>query len=136
VNPDQRHGFWHHDWVSANYWVALAATALLVFGAWRALRRALATSAPRRDRVALSFLLTACYAVLFSLALLTASLPYFAQAKGSYALCLVAPLAVFFGDAVARIDGALAARGWHPARSVLAGVLAAVLGAGFLGYAA
>jgi hypothetical protein len=138
VNPDQRHGFWHHDWVSATYWVALAGTALLAAGAWRALRRALGFAAPAsaRERAALSFLLTACYAVVFSLALLTASLPYFAQAKGSYALCLVGPLAVFFADAAARSDAALAARGWHPARSVLAGLLAAVLGACFLGYAA
>jgi hypothetical protein len=136
VNPDQRHPFWHHDLVSATYWTGLAGTALLAFGALRWLRRALGDRTAPRERAALSFLLTACYAVAFSLLTLTASLPYFAQAKGSYALCLIAPLALCFADGAARVDALLAARGAHQIRSIFAALLALVLGTAFLGYAA
>jgi hypothetical protein len=136
VSPAQRHGFWSHDFVSAAYLLGLPATALLGLGALRALRRAFRDPEPRA-RVALSFLLTACYAVGFSLLVLTASLPYFAQAKGSYALCLAAPLALFFADAAAQLDAALASRpGAELWRAGFVGLLTAVLGGFFLGYAA
>jgi len=135
VDPGQRHGFWHHDFVSSAYWLGLPATALLAFGAWLALRRAF-RDADARVRAALSFLLTACYAVGFSLLVLTAPLPYFAQAKASYALCLAGPLALFFADGAARVDAALAARAATAWRAAFAGLLAALCGGFFLGYAA
>ncbi|HEX5064678.1 MAG TPA: hypothetical protein VFY49_01065, partial [Myxococcota bacterium] len=128
-------GFWQYDFVSSAYLLGLVATALLAAGAGLSLRRAFRDADPH-VRAALSFLLTACYAVAFSLLALTASLPFFAQAKASYALCLVAPLSLFFADAAARIDDGLAARGATAARAGFAGVLAALLGGLFLGYAA
>jgi hypothetical protein len=134
VNPVQRHGFWHHDFVSSAYWLGLGASALLGYGLLRMTRRALAPG-DARVRAALSFLLTACYAVGFSLLALTASLPFFAQAKASYALCLVGPLALAFADAAARIDAWFASRDASAGRAVLAGLLTALLGGFFLGYA-
>ncbi|HVN36840.1 MAG TPA: hypothetical protein VMW19_01535 [Myxococcota bacterium] len=135
VDPAQRHGFWQYDYVSSAYLLGLVATALLAAGAWLSLRRAFRDPDPRA-RAALSFLLCACYAVGFSLLALTASLPYFAQAKGSYALCLAPALALFFADAAARLDDTLAARGAAIARAAFAGLLTALLGGFFLGYAA
>jgi hypothetical protein len=135
VFPEQRHGFWHYDFVSAAFLLGLPATALLALGALRSLSRAFGDPEPR-VRAALSFLLTTCYAVGFSLLVLTASLPYFAQAKGSYALVLAGPLALFFADGAVRVDAWLAARGGVAARAAFAGLLAAVLGGCFLGYAA
>lgn len=135
VNPVQRHGFWQHEFVSAAYGLGLVATALLGAGAWLGLRRGL-RDADARVRAALCFLLTACYAVGFSLLALTASLPFFAQAKASYALCLAGPLSLFFADAAARIDAALATRGATLARAAFAGLLGSLLGGFFLGYAA
>jgi hypothetical protein len=135
VDPAQRHGFWQYDFVSSAFLLGLVATALLALGAWLSLRRAF-RDGDAHVRAALSFLLTSCYAVAFSLLVLTASLPFFAQAKGSYALCLVAPLALFFADAAAHVDDALAARGGTPARAAFAGLLTALLGNFFLGYAA
>jgi hypothetical protein len=134
VDPAQRHGFWQYDFVSSAFLLGLIASALLAFGAWLSLRRAFRDT-DVRVRAALSFLLTACYAVAFSLLALTASLPFFAQAKASYALCLVAPLSLFFADAALRVDGALAARGATAARAAFAGLLTALLGGFFLGYA-
>jgi len=136
VNPDQRHGFWHHDFVSAAFLIGLAASALLGLGVWRALRRAFSDGEDARLRAALSFVWTACYAVAFSLLWLTVSLPYFAQAKGSYALCLIGPLSLAFADAAAGVDSWLAARGALAWRCGLAGLLSALLGGFFLGYAA
>ena len=135
VDPTQRHGFWQYDFVSSAFLTGLVATALLAFGAWLSLRRAF-RDADVRVRAALSFLLTACYAVAFSLLALTVSLPYFAQAKASYALCLVAPLSLFFADAAVRVDDTLCARGATAARAAFAGLLTALLGNFFLGYAA
>jgi hypothetical protein len=135
VNPAQRHGFWHYEFVSAAFLLGMVATALCASGAGIALRRAFRDEEARM-RAALSFLLTCCYAVGFSLLALTASLPYFAQAKASYALCLVGPLALFFADAAARLDTALAARGATATRAAFSGLLAALLGGFFLGYAA
>jgi hypothetical protein len=45
-------------------------------------------------------------------------------------------LALFFADAAARVDAALAARGASIARAGFVGLLAALLGGFFLGYAA
>lgn len=128
-----RHGFWDYHFTSAGMWLGLPETALLVAGGVLAGRDAFRDPDPRR-RAVLSFLLTACFAVVFSLALLTAQLPFFAQAKASYALCLVAPLAVFFAQAVAAADDALARI--PPLQAVLTGAVVTILGCFWLGFAA
>lgn len=134
VFPADRHGLWSYDFMSAGFLLGLPATLLLGLGTWQALRSALSDPDPHR-RAAFSFLLTACYAIGFSLAFLTLRLPFFAQAKGSYALCLVAPLALFFAMGAARIDDALEGQGLGPLRLAFAGLLTALLGCFFLGFA-
>jgi hypothetical protein len=134
VFPSDRHGLWSYDYMSAGYLLGVLATALLILGAAQALVGAL-RDPDRSRRIAFSFLLTASYAVVFSLAFLTLRLPFFAQAKASYALCLVAPLAIFFASGAARVDDALAAPRLLPLRLAFAGALAATLGSFFLGFA-
>lgn len=137
VHPHQRHGFWSYEFMSAGYALALPVTALLGLGLCRMLWQALRDPDPGR-RAALSFLLTASYAIGFVFLALTVSLPFFAQAKAPYLLCLTPVLAVAFAAGAARVDDAL--RGPGPAqtalRLLLAGLLTAALGCFFLGFAA
>jgi hypothetical protein len=135
VFPHDRHGFWSYDFMSAGYLLALPVTALLLFGVARAIVDALRDPDPHR-RAALSFLLTACYAVGFAFLALTISLPFFAQAKAPYVLCLVPVLSVFFASGTVRVDDWLAAPGRLPLRLAFAGLLTAALGCFFLGFAA
>jgi hypothetical protein len=135
VYPHQRHGFWSYDLMSAGYLLALPLSALLAFGTWRATASALRDPDPGR-RAALSFLLTACYAVGFAFLSLTLSLPFFAQAKAPYLLCLVPVLSVFFASGAAAVDDRLAAGGRLPLRLAFAGLLSSALGCLFLGFAA
>ena len=109
VYPADRHGLWSYDFMSAGYLLAIPATLLLLLGALRALGMALRDPDHRR-RIAFSFLLTASWAVFFSLGFLTLRLPFFAQAKASYALCLITPLSLFFALGADRLDAALAER--------------------------
>jgi hypothetical protein len=135
VYPHERHALWSYDFMSAGFLLALPLTALLVFGIACSVAEALSDPDPAR-RAALSFLLTACYAVGFALLSLTLDLPYFAQAKAPYALCLVPVLSVFFGRGVARVDDWLARPGRLPLRAAFAGGLTTCLGCLFLGFAA
>ncbi|MGH0029146.1 MAG: hypothetical protein ACQGVC_05115 [Myxococcota bacterium] len=136
VYPHERHTFWSYDLMSAGYLLALPVTALAVFGGGLALRDALRDPDPGR-RAALSFLLTACYAIAFAFLFLTVSLPFFAQAKSPYALSLSPVLAVFFAAGTARVDAWLAATpSRRPLRLAFAGLLTTALGCFFLGFAA
>jgi hypothetical protein len=134
VFPADRHGLWSYDYMSAGYALGVLATALIALGALKALAAALRGPDPRQ-RIALSFLLTACYAIIFSLAFLTLRLPFFAQAKASYTLCLVGPLAFFFASGAAAVDDLLARPGLLPLRLAFAGFLTATLACFFLGFA-
>jgi hypothetical protein len=135
VNPAQRHGFWSYDFMSAGYLLALPVTALLLLGLGRLLLEALRDPDPRR-RAALSFLLTASYAIGFAFLSLTLSLPFFAQAKAPYALCLTPVLALAFAAGAAQVDGWLRTPALAPLRLAFAGLLTAALGCFFLGFAA
>ena len=68
--------------------------------------------------------------------LLTAQLPFFAQAKGPYLLMLAAPLSLAFAWGFEACDGWLGERAGRPARALLHGWLASYAGALFLSYAA
>jgi hypothetical protein len=131
--PAERHPFWSYDFMSAGYLLALPVTVLLVYGAWRCVRIALTDPEPGQ-RAAFSFVTTSAFAVGYAILSLTLSLPYFAQAKAFYGLCLVAPLSLFFAAGAGRVDAALAGR--PPLRLAFAGLLAAALGTFFLGFAA
>ncbi len=109
--PRDRHEHWNYDFMSLGYLVALPATLLLLFGVVRALSLAL-SAGDARLRLCLSFLLTAAWAMGFSILAMTVQLPYFAQAKAFYGLCMGAPLALFFALGATRVDDALSDRRW------------------------
>lgn len=135
VNPGQRHGFWSYDFMSAGYLLALPVTALVLLGLGRLALEALRDADPGR-RAALSFLLTASYAIGFAFLSLTVFLPFFAQAKAPYALCLTPVLALAFAAGAARVDDWLRVPALAPLRLAFAGLLVAALGCFFLGFAA
>lgn len=135
VYPHERHALWDYDFMSAGYLLALPLTALLGLGIERTLMEALRDPDPAR-RAALSFLLTASYAVAFACLSLTLSLPFFAQAKAPYVLCLVPVASVCFARGATAVDAWLARPGRHALRIGFAGLLAACLGCLFLAFAA
>jgi len=101
---------WNWDFAAIGYWLALPATLVLGWGVARTLRLAFTREEGVR-RAAWSFLLVLEAAIAFALIALTLDLPYFGQAKASYALGLVGPLAVAFALGVDACDRALAALG-------------------------
>jgi hypothetical protein len=135
ADPTQRHAFWDYGFMTAGYWLALPATALLLLGAALLLREALGSGPPRR-RLALLFLATAGWAVFLAFASLTAELPFFTQVKAAYLLMLAAPLALCFAVGFVRADAWLGRRGGLGARMLLYAWLAAHAGSAFLAYAA
>jgi len=141
VFPEQRHPYWHWGFMSAGYLLALPVTGLLALGGAWLVRDALGlgrtgpSREPRR-RAALSMLLTALYAVGFSIFWLTLDLPYFAQAKAFYGLCALGPLALCFAVGTARAGAWLERRLGAPALWALGGVVGAACGTFFLAFAA
>lgn len=132
MHPSDRHEFWNHGLVSASYLWALPVAGLVGLGAVRCTAAALGPgSGPRR--AALSFVTTSVWAVGVSMLAITLALPFFAQAKAFYGLCMIAPLAVFFGAGAARLDVACGSR--LVLRAGLAGTLTVALGAFFLAHA-
>ncbi len=127
-----RHGLWSYDFMSAGYWVALPATALLGLGGVECLRAAL-RNPERRRRLAFGLLLGSTWTVALGFLYLTLRLPFFAQAKATYTLILLGPLAVFFALGAGRIDAALAGR--TSLRAVFWGWLGLFVGTLHLGFA-
>ena len=134
TDPWHRHPFWNYDFMTAGYWLAVPATALLLLGIGALLRETLGTGAPRR-RLALGFLATAAWAAFLAFVTLTYQLAFFAQAKAPYLLFLTAPLALAFAAGYSAVDAWLGARSAHGARAVLCGWLVAFAGTLFLGIA-
>ena len=132
VRASDRHGFWSYDFMSMGYWAALPATGLLALGGWEAARRAWSEPDPAR-RAAFGLLVGCAWWVGFGFLYLTLRLPFFAQAKATYVLGLLVPLAAFFALGAARADAALAR--WTPARALFWGWLAVCAGTLFLGFA-
>jgi hypothetical protein len=121
-DPTQRHEFWSYGFMSAGYWLAIPATVLMLGGAVRLTTQMLGDGPPRQ-RLALGFLATSCWAVMLSFTVLTLELPYFAQAKAAYLLMLAGPLSLVFALGVREADAWLDVRGWTPARALLHGWL-------------
>jgi hypothetical protein len=145
ADPQQRHDFWDYGFMSAGYWVALPATALLLLGGALLLRRALAApgeegssadAAPARERLALGFLATSAWAVFLAFFQLTLLLPFFAQAKAAYLLLLTPVFALAFARGFGALDDALSSPRLEPARALLYGWLSLFAGTLFLGFAA
>lgn len=135
TDPWRRHAFWSYGFMSAGYWLALPATLLVGAGSFLLALRALG-SGPARERLALGFLLTVCWAVALAFLTLTFELAFFAQAKASYLLMLAAPAGLAFASGYAGLDAWLERRAAQALRAALAGWLTAFAGALFLGFAA
>ena len=132
VFPADRHGLWSYDFMSIGYWLALPATMLLVAGALRGARLALRDTDPGR-RAAFGLLAAAAWGLGLAYLYLTLRLAFFAQAKATYLLALLTPLALWFALGFRGLDASLAAR---PAlRAALYGWLAAFAGVLYLGFA-
>jgi hypothetical protein len=126
---------WDWEWMSVGCLLALPATALLAVGLARALRLAASDADPGRA-AAFRLLVLQIGIVAFALFSLSVRLPYFGQARASYALGLVAPLALLFVLGAERGDALAVRAGGRPARLVFRawlGVLLAVLYLGFAG---
>ncbi len=88
-----RHPVWNYEWMAMLPWLAFPATCALGIGwvgfGWRALR---ANATPQR--LALAFLATVITTYGFAVFFINMRLPFYAQAKTSYALAVSAPLAL------------------------------------------
>ncbi len=136
LTVETRHTFWNYDFMSIGYLAALPATLLLVVGGARSVAIALTDPNPRL-RAAFSFLATASWTVGLAFFYLTLSLAFFAQAKATYVLVLITPLAAWFALGAGACDSALAGGGWRWAlRCGFYGWLAVFAGTLLLGFAA
>ena len=133
IELSKRHSLWNYDYMSMIYLLALPATLILVVGiAGFCLSRA----SDSRRRLAMVFLGTAILAYGAAVLVMTLRLPFYAQAKASYALSVVAPTAVAGAYCFARLDAWLAARGLRWLRIPLhawAGAFAITVGVAFGG---
>ena len=136
VSPSDRHPIWNYDFMAMAYWVSLPATALMLLGGVLAVDGAL-HDVDRNRRVALSFLTTTVWAVVFGFLYLSLLVPFYSQAKASYGLVLAPPLAIFFALGAERCDDALARPGkvWLALRGAFYGWLGLWLGVLLLSYA-
>ncbi len=132
ARASDRHDFWSYDFMSMGYWAALPATALLALGGLEAVRSAWRDPSAAR-RAAFGLLCGSVWLVGLGFVYLTLRVPFFAQAKATYALVVLAPLAVFFALGAARAEAALAR--WTPLRAAFWGWLALLAGVLFLGFA-
>ena len=132
VFPADRHGLWNYDFMSIGYWLALPATLLC----WRA-RCAGSSSRCATPTRAGALRSACCAAAAWGLGLaylyLTLALAFFAQAKATYLLALLTPLALWFALGFRWLDSALGGR--PGLRAALHGWLAAFAGVLYLGFA-
>jgi len=88
-----RHPYWNYEWMAMLPWLAFPATCALVIGwagfGWRSLREA---ATPQR--LAFAFLASVIATYFFAVFFINLRLPFYAQAKTSYALAITAPLAL------------------------------------------
>ncbi len=132
VLPADRHRFWNYDFMSLGYWVALPATVLLVAGALRGLQLAFRDPDPGR-RAAFGLLAASAWTVGLAYLYLVLQLGFLTQAKATYLLVLLLPLATWFALGFRAVDSRLASL--PLARAALHGWLAAFAGVLLLGFA-
>jgi hypothetical protein len=125
-NVAQRLPAWNYGWMSILPVLALPALAIGVGGVGALVRESLKPDDPER-RLALGFAAAVVLVYACALLLINLRLPFYAQAKASYALAALAPLAVAGAFAVASIHRALDTPGRRPLQIVFhawAGTLA------------
>jgi hypothetical protein len=132
VYAPERHGLWSYDFMSIGYWLALPASAFVLAGAWRGVRLALHDPDPGR-RAAFALLATAAWVLGLAYLYLTLRLAFFGQAKATYLLPLLTPLALWFALGFRALDRRLMARPLP--RAALHGWLAAFAVVLYLGFA-
>jgi hypothetical protein len=119
---------WSPAWMAAGILLALPASALAGWGlvrcGWLALR-----DPDGGRRAAFGLIVASVGAFGFALLHVTLALPYYGQARASYALCLTASLGLLLAVGAADLDGRLAARGAQGVRVALGGYFALLLGA-------
>jgi len=130
--PADRHRFWNYDFMSLGYWVAVPATLLLVAGAVRGLQLAFRDPDPGR-RAAFGLFAASAWGIGLAYLYLALQLGFFSQAKATYLLVLLLPLATWFALGFRAVDSWLTSL--PPARAVLHGWLAAFAGVLLLGFA-
>jgi len=89
----QRHEMWSYDFMAIAYLLALPVTLIAMFGFARTVLLSFADPDPGR-RTVWALFVTLMPVVGFSMLYLTLRLPYYAQAKAFYALCLLVPFSV------------------------------------------
>ncbi|MDP6977485.1 MAG: hypothetical protein QF570_02650 [Myxococcota bacterium] len=110
VGATTRHPYWNYELMTVGYWLVLPASLILAWGCVALLVRAF--RAPTlRGRIAASFVFVVIFAMVFSLMIVTFSVPYYAQAKAFYVLGAVLPLSLAAGLGFAHVDERLAAKG-------------------------
>jgi hypothetical protein len=125
----QRHSGWDYEWMAILPVVALPALALGLGGVIGLARESMRGD-DSRLRVALGFAAALAIIYAFALLLINLRLPFYAQAKSSYALGVLAPLAVAGAFAIATLHRALDKPGRRPAQVLFhawAGSLAVVV---------
>jgi hypothetical protein len=131
-----RHGAWNETFMSVGYWLALPATIPIVYGTGRALGAATRRGATPDGRTLARMLLAAVVlALLASSLLLSLRLPFYAQARASYLLAALGPIAILGADGFVALDERLPASLERPGRVGLWGfalALLAVLAGSFL----
>jgi hypothetical protein len=132
VFPADRHGFWSYDFMSIGYWLALPATLLIAAGMLRGARLALRDPDPGR-RAAFGLLAATAWGIGLAYLYLTLRLAFFSQAKATYLMALLGPLALWFALGFRRLDAAVARR--PGLRTALHAWLAAFAGVLYLGFA-
>ena len=118
--------------MSIGYWMALPATLLLLAGALRGVQLALRDPDPGR-RAAFGLCAATAWGLGLAYLYLTLALAFFAQAKATYLLALLTPLALWFALGFRWLDSALAGR--PGLRAALHGWLAAFAGVLYPGFA-
>jgi hypothetical protein len=119
---------WSPAWMAAGMLLALPATALLGWGLVRCAGLALRDPDGGR-RAAFGLLVAVVGAFGFALLYATISLPYYGQARASYAVFLTPALGLLFALGAADLDRRLAERGWLAARVAQATWAAVLFGA-------
>ena len=105
-----RHPFWNYEWMALVPLLALPATALLVGGVI-ALGLKSFRGPDLHRRAALAFVATTVLVYAFAVLFINIRLPFYAQAKASYALAALAPLAVGGAYAITEVHRILDAPG-------------------------
>ncbi len=123
-----------YELMAAVVLLAVPATAALAVGAVRALLRALRSPDPG-ERAALSFLLTAVWALAFAMLTMTLELPLVTQARAPYLLALLPALSALFASGLAPPGSRAAWPGGDAAACLLAGWVGALVGASWLSLA-